>query len=205
MDIKIAAENGNTFNKYHFDGQKEGEQILMVLHRHWFNILSQFFLVFAMVFLLIGSFAYLPLLFPILAQGESKKFFIFLENSFFMFIWVTSFLVWIDYYFDVWIVTDKRIVNIEQKGLFSRSVSELELEKIQDITTDVRGVIPTFLNFGDLQIQTAAEQERFLFRNVSDPYNIKNMIMNLQNKLESKEEEQFGEMLREKIHKEDIG
>lgn len=192
------------FNKYHFEGQKEGEQILLVLHRHWFNILSQFMLIFAMIFLLIGSFAYLPLVFPALSQGENRKLFLFLENIFFMFTWIISFLIWIDYYFDVWIVTDRRIVNIEQKGLFSRAVSELELEKIQDITTDVRGIIPTFLNFGDLQVQTAAEQERFLFRSVPDPYNVKNLIMNLQKKFESKEEEQFGEMLREKIHKDGI-
>ena len=114
------------------------------------------------------------------------------------------FLIWIDYYFDVWIVTERRIINIEQKGLFSRVVSELELEKIQDITTDVKGVIPTFLNFGDLHVQTAAEKERFLFRDIPDPYDVKNLIMNLQKKSESEEEEQFGKMLERKIHKEDI-
>jgi hypothetical protein len=192
------------FNKFHFDGQKQGEQILLVLHRHWFDILSQFFLLVLMLFLLIGSFAYLPLIFPTLSEGQNRNLFLFLENFFLLLLWIMSFLVWIDYYFDVWIVTDQRIVNIEQKGLFSRIVSELELEKIQDITSDVKGVIATFLNFGDLQVQTAAEQERFLFHNIPDPYTVKNMIMNLRKLSEDKEEEQFGEMLREKIHKDDI-
>ena len=104
----------------------------------------------------------------------------FLENSFALITWITFFLIWIDYYFDVWIITTKRIVNINQQGLFTRTVSELELDKIQDITTDVRGVIPTFLNFGDLQIQTAAEQERFLFAKVPNPYLLKDTIMNLE-------------------------
>jgi hypothetical protein len=99
-------------------------------------------------------------------------------------------------------VTDRRIVNIEQKGFFSRVVSELELENIQDITTDVRGIIPTFLNYGNLHVQTAAEQERFIFRNIPDPYDVKDIIMNLQKKSEDREEHQFGEMLRKKIHKE---
>jgi hypothetical protein len=53
-------------------------------------------------------------------------------------------------------------------------------------------------------VQTAAEQERFLFHNIPDPYDVKNLIMNLQKKFESQEEEQFGEMLERKIHKEDI-
>jgi hypothetical protein len=110
----------------------------------------------------------------------------------------------VDYYLDVWIVTDQRIVNIEQKGLFGRIVSELELENIQDITTDVKGVIPTFLNYCNLYVQTAAEMERFVFRNIPDPYSVKDMIMNLQKKQEKKEENEFGEMIRKKVHRSDI-
>lgn len=190
------------FNKFHFAGQKDGEQILLVLHRHWFNILSQFVLILFMLFMLLGSFLYLPLIFSDIEESLGPHVFLFLENLFLLFIWIFSFLIWIDYYFDVWIVTNERIVNIEQKGLFARVVSELELEKIQDITTDVEGVIKTFLNYGDLQVQSAAEQERFLFRNIPDPYAVKNLIMNLRENKEESEENQFGEMLREKIHKE---
>jgi uncharacterized membrane protein YdbT with pleckstrin-like domain len=120
-----------------------------------------------------------------------------------MLTWIMLFLIWVDYYFDVWIVTDNRIVNIDQKGLFSREVSELELDKIQDITTDVKGVIPTFLNFGDLQVQTAAEEERFLFHNIPDPYDVKNIIMNLHKNSEKKIENEFGNMLKEKVLHED--
>jgi hypothetical protein len=192
------------FNKYHFLGQKDGEKILLMVHRHWFDILSQFFVIFMMLILMIGSFIFIPLQFPVFQQAGFSNLFFFLENLFFLMIWITFFLIWIDYYFDAWIVTDCRIVNIEQKGLFSRVISELELEKVQDITTDVKGVIPTFLNYGNLFVQTAAEKERFIFRNVPDPYGIKNLIMNLQKKQERKEEYQFGEMLRKKIHKEDL-
>lgn len=192
-----------SFTKYHFSGQKSDEQVLLVLHRHWFDISSQFFLLFVVAFMLIGSFFYLPLAFPDIAHGQYTNLFVFGENLFFMFIWITSFLVWVDYYFDVWIVTDQRIVNIEQKGLFAREVSELELEKIQDITTDVNGIIPTFMNFGDLQIQTAGKEEKFLFHNIPDPYEVKNIIMNLRKNSEKKEENQFSEMLSEKIHHDD--
>ena len=191
------------YNYFHFEGQKSDERIFLVLHRFWFDIFCQFLLIIGMLFLLIGSFIYLPLIFPELKSSQSRNLFLFLENLFFILTWVISFLIWIDYYFDIWIVTDQRIVNIEQKGLFSRTTSELELEKIQDISTDVRGVIPTFLNYGDLQVQTAAEREKFLFHNIPDPYSVKDLIMNLQKKQEHKEEHQFGEMLAKKIHHED--
>jgi len=192
------------FTKYHFKGQEEKEMVLLVLHRHWFDILSQFLVMVGMLLLLFGSFAILPSIFPTIGRGANRNLFLFIENLFFMLTWIMLFLVWVDYYFDVWIVTDNRIVNIEQKGLFSRVVSELELEKIQDITTDVKGVIPTFLNYGDLQVQTAAEQERFLFHNIPDPYEVKNIIMNLRKKSEQREENQFSEMLSKKIHRDDV-
>jgi uncharacterized membrane protein YdbT with pleckstrin-like domain len=192
------------FTKYHFKGQEEKEKVLLVLHRHWFDILSQFLIMIGMLFLLFGSFIILPVVFPSVSEGANHNLFLFLENLFFMLAWIMSFLIWVDYYFDVWIVTDNRIVNIEQNGLFSREVSELELDKIQDITTDVKGVIPTFLNYGDLQVQTAAEQEKFLFHNIPDPYEVKNVIMNLRKRSELKEESQFGELIKKKIHDEEI-
>lgn len=197
-------KNTKDFSRYHFDGQKPQEQILMVVHRHWFDILSQFILVFFMLFALLGSYFYFPLFFPAFKNPLFHNLFSFLENLFLLLTWVVFFIIWIDYYFDVWIVTDQRIVNIEQKGLFSRVVSELELEKIQDITTDVKGIIPTFLNYGNLYVQTAGEMERFIFRNVPDPYGIKDAIMSLQKKYEAKEEQEFGDLISKKIHHEDF-
>ena len=191
-----------TFTHYHFEGQKNGEEILMVIHRHWFNILTHFSVIFFMILFLFGSYFLTAFFFDEFSEQLLLNLTAFMRSLFFTFLWLLFFAIWIDYYFDVWIVTSERIINIEQKGLFTRVVSELELEKIQDVTTDVRGVIPTFLNYGHLLIQTAGERERFIFRNVPDPYKIKDTIMKLQNELENKEENQFGEMLREKIHRE---
>lgn len=187
------------FSRYHFQGQKPGEMILLVLHRHWFDILSQMLIILAMIILLGLSSYFLPILFPNLELEAGNNIFFFFELSFTMFIWIVMFLIWIDYYFDVWIVTNKRIVNIEQRGLFIRDVSELELENIQDITTEVKGIIPTLLNYGDVFVQTAAERERFLFHNVPDPYHVKDIVMNLQEEVEKKEAQDFGKMLRKNI------
>jgi hypothetical protein len=190
------------FTRYHFEGQKNGEKILKVIHRHWFNVLSHFLVIFLMIGLLLASYFITIIFFDEFTQQNFINLAAFIRNLFFVFLWFLFFVIWIDYYFDVWVVTNERVVNIEQKGLFTRVVSELELEKIQDVTTDVRGIIPTFLNYGHLLIQTAGEKERFIFRNIPDPYAVKDLIMKLQNELENKEEKEFGEMLREKIHNE---
>lgn len=190
------------FNQFHFKGQKDGEEILTVVHRHWFDILSQFFIIFIMLVLLFGSLAFAS---PIIAASNgnlSPGLFLFVAQVFFIFIWLFFFVIWIDYYFDVWIVTNERIVNIEQKGLFSRDVSELELERVQDITVEVLGIIPTFLNYGDLYVQTAGETERFIFKHVPNPYAIKDLIMNLQKTYEKKEADNLGAVIRKEIHEE---
>lgn len=114
-------------------------------------------------------------------------------------IWIYGFLIWVDYYFDIWIITSERIINIEQKGMFTRKVSELRYNKIEDITTEVTGFIPTVINYGDVRIQTAAEEAEFCFRTVSDPYHIKNIIMDLQRKNERESTDELGDMIKEKI------
>lgn len=192
-----------TFGKFHFQGQKEGEVILAVLHRHWFNILTQMLLILALIIMLGLSAIYLPIVFPNIVLLSGGNFFVFFEISGAMFIWVLFFILWIDYYFDAWIVTNKRIVNIDQKGLFVRNVSELELENIQDVTTEVCGMIPTFLNYGNVFIQNAGQVERFIFQNVPNPYAVKDLIMNLQEKMEHQDDIEFTELLNKKIHHEE--
>ncbi|MBP6889777.1 MAG: PH domain-containing protein [Candidatus Moranbacteria bacterium] len=167
------------FSRYHFQGQRENEELLRIIHRHWFNIFLQYVGIWCTTLLLIVVFSLLPQMAQLSSDALQPAFLAFLLNTFLLFIWLYAFLVWVDYYFDVWIITSQRIVNIEQKGLFNREVSELQFSRIQDVTSVVDGFIPTILNFGDVYVQTAAEEERFVFRQIPDPYTIKDMVMQL--------------------------
>ncbi len=171
--------NNYIFGRFHFQGQRENEQILMVIHRHWFNILMHLGTIVILSLVLLGSVSFMPSLFPEATSATNLPFFAFVENTILLSIWIYGFLVWIDYYFDVWIVTNERIVNIEQKGLFNRRISELRFSRVQDVTASVDGLIPTILNFGDVYVQTAAEEERFIFRQVGDPFAVKDEVMRL--------------------------
>jgi uncharacterized membrane protein YdbT with pleckstrin-like domain len=166
-------------NHYHFREQHTGEEVLHVIHRHWFNLFSHLFSVILAAVAIAGSFLILPVIFPEALDPVNYRLFSFVQNTLVLFVWLYGFLIWIDYYYDVWIITNERIINIEQRGLFVRDMSELNLSRIQDVTTEVKGIIPTVLNYGDVYIQTASETERFIFRQVGDPYQIKDMIMKL--------------------------
>ena len=167
----------NDFSRYHFQGQRESETVLRVVHRHWFDIATHFFVIILFVAMLFGSLSLIPLLHPDALGKEMFRFVLFIQNSLILLVWLYAFLVWIDYFFDVWIITNERVINIEQKGLFVRAVSELKFSRIQDVTSEVSGMIPTILNFGDVKVQTASEEDYFLFRRVPDPYHVKDLIM----------------------------
>jgi uncharacterized membrane protein YdbT with pleckstrin-like domain len=162
---------------YRFKEQHEGEKIIRIVHRHWFNILLQFFIVIVALLLVFGNWLLIFLYFPEIVKGIGSQMIGFIETTALLFVWFYAFLIWIDYYLDIWIITNERIINIEQKGLFLREASDLEFSKIQDVTTTVVGLLPTILNYGDVHIQTAGEIERFKFRQVPDPYALKSLIM----------------------------
>jgi hypothetical protein len=178
------------FEKYHFRDQHPDERILLVVHRHWFHIALQFLLITLAVALILGSFVFITWYYPTILTALGAPFLYFMQTTFFIFVWFYAFFVWVDYYLDVWIITNERIVNIEQKGFFNRDISELEFSNIQDVTTEVTGFINTMLNFGDVYVQTAAERERFVFEQVPDPYGIKGLIMQLHR--ESKDHDDNG-------------
>lgn len=187
------------FTKYHFKDLSDNDKILYVLHRNWFYLLKQYFVIFLIIGVFFGAMMFLPAIFPGMLGADFAKVSLFFENTFFLAIWLFGFLIWVDYYFDIWIITEERIVNIEQKGLFMRKVSELRHSKIQDVTTEVVGFLPTIINYGDVRIQTAGEREEFVFRTISDPYHVKSIILELQKKSEAESTEDLGEMIKEKI------
>jgi uncharacterized membrane protein YdbT with pleckstrin-like domain len=123
-----------------------------------------------------------PFIFTDFIDDDARVLFYFMQSFLLLIMWIYGFVVWFDYYLDIWIMTNERVVNVEQRGLFSRQVSELKYRAIQDVSTDVRGLFPTIFNFGDVTVQTAAEQSRFIFRSVGNPYEIKAEIMRLQKK-----------------------
>lgn len=83
----------------------------------------------------------------------------------------------VDYYLDVWIVTNKRIIYIEQTGLFARTISELRLSRVQDVASEVKGFMQTLLGFGNIYVQTAGKEQRFNFFQVPDANHVARIIL----------------------------
>lgn len=61
------------------------------------------------------------------------------------------------------IVTDENVTQILQIGLFRRKISELSMHNVEDVTAEQHGILQTLLNYGTLRIETAGEQNNFIF------------------------------------------
>lgn len=178
-----------THSNLDFEGKKDHENVLVFTRRHWFVLLSP---VFGAAFASI-----LPLILVILGA----KFLLMYNLSgaftltwiiYLMVIWFTLFYKLTMHALDTWIVTDERIIDILQIGLFRRKVSELHLESIQDTSVNTHGIAQSYLNFGNIEIQTGATMQRFLFEQVPNPIKIKDTIMEAAGKFEQDDDKKLG-------------
>lgn len=158
------------------------EKIILEQRKHWYIIATESFM-FA-----IGAIAPLILI-PIIA-GYSSSFssyfssnlplFIFFFSAWTLLMWVSFFVLWTNYYLDIIIVTDKRVIDIEQLGLFARDQAEVRLENIQDIKVEVIGIVESLLRLGNIHIQSAGQSREILAKGFPDPHIIKNTIVKAQ-------------------------
>lgn len=160
------------FNPSHrserFEGQEPDESIALLLRRHRFVIL------YPVGFILL--LALLPLLVRLSLPSASTAFY-FLVSLYYLFLWLLLFYKLTLFCLNTVIVTDRRIVENEQNGLFKRKVSELHIHRVQDVSVHVEGIVQTFFNFGDIVVQTAASEREFVFHSIASPEAVKDRIM----------------------------
>jgi uncharacterized membrane protein YdbT with pleckstrin-like domain len=161
------------------------ETILLVLHRHWFSLAKEFIAIGG--FFLFGTFIFLSrnILSPYIDTDIIIPLGRFLFSLYALFTIAFFFAVWINYYLDVWIVTNKRIIDLEQHGLFNREISEFLIGRVQDVTVETPGFIPTMLDFGNMTIQTAGEKN-FIVREIPNLHKAKDLILEYSHKAQNK-------------------
>lgn len=165
-----------------FPGQERTEPVLLFVRRHWFALASHFIVpvVLGVIPSAIGLGAqWLGVTFFIDATGLGYTLYVLGVHLLWLLAVVLAFAAFVDYYLDYWVVTDRRIVSVEQSGLFARTVAQLHLSRVQDATARVRGPVATVLDYGDVFIQTAGEEARFVFTSIPHPNQLIARVMTL--------------------------
>lgn len=157
----------------------KSEHIIRVVRRHWFVLLSDIFvLAFLFAVPVIGLFLFhlVPMENILIFTGNQAYAVSFFLFAWLFIVWIMGWNMWTDYYLDVLIITDKRIFDINQKGLFRRESSSFRIDKIQNVSVNQVGIIQTLLDFGTIQLETAGEREDFTAGFIAHPYEIKRFI-----------------------------
>lgn len=169
---------------------ESGEQIVKIVRRHFFVILPMSLTIVlaalapAIIYWLLSS-SFVPLDQTVKTNIENfvSEWATFGYAVWLLVLWIMFFIEWTDYYLDIWIITDKRIIDVEQNGFFHREVTSFNYNQIQDITVETRGILETFLKFGTLHIQTAGHNRNIIIKDAHYPEEARSLILSLQQKL----------------------
>lgn len=163
-------------NGIHFESKKKEEEVILLLRRHWITNLSWIVVAFVMAFAPVFLFSFPILNFlPINFQFVALVGWYLLVTAFVL----ENFLIW---YFNVSIITNERIVDIDFYSLLYKKVSEAEIYRIEDVSYQIGGIFRTFFDYGDVYVQTAAEVPNFEFAAVPNPDGVVKVIQTLTDK-----------------------
>jgi len=162
-----------------FPSQQDNETIFLVVREHWFFLLLRLLIVVFLFAMLLAFQDFGPGIVPGLFQGVPGRVVGLFSQLYVMMLVLGVFLIWVFYYLNIQIITNLRIVDIDQRGLFHRRISELHIDKIEDVTSEATGAFATMFQFGNVYVQTAGTVERFVFERVPSPERIEKVVLDL--------------------------
>ncbi len=165
-----------------FETQQDDEEVILFLRQH--IIVNVPWIIIAIVFLLA------PLVFfPMILANLKLPFAIpagyILVGILLWYLATTGFILmsFLRWFFNIYIVTNERIVDIDFIHILYKEFSEARLVNIQDITYNTGGIFESFFNYGNVLIQTAGTQPNFDFLSVPRPNTVVQTVSELVEKV----------------------
>lgn len=149
------------------------EKVILLLRRHpvttvrW--ILSAFFMLIAPSFL--------P--FFVFFGAVPPRFQIVFALMWYLLTTAYVFEKFLSWYFNVNIVTDERIIEVDFIHLVYREITDANIDQIQDVTVEMGSAIRTIFNYGDIVIQTAAQIPKIKFEAIPQPDRVAKILREL--------------------------
>ncbi len=165
--------------KCSFFGSDKDEKILLVIRRAFITNFDWILIALGMIFFpsviagILSALGQNP--FNQLSAGTLISLSLFWTLVTFGFIF-ENFLNW---FFNVNIITDKRVVDMDFQGLLHRNVSEAPLRNIEDVTYSTTGAAQFIFHYGDVNIQTAGEKREIEFHAIPHPAKVQDLLSDL--------------------------
>lgn len=161
-----------------FETQDKEEKILLLLRKHvvtnvgWV-LLALVLMIVPALFEFFPVFSLLPVSYQVLGLV-----------IWYLAVFGFSFEKFLSWYFNVYIITDERIIDYDFYSLLYKRVSEAKIDRVEDVTFVVGGALGNLFHYGDVYIQTAGEQRELDFEAVPKP----EVVVKLLNELILEEE-----------------
>lgn len=157
-------------NKMSFETQDEEEEVILFLRQH--PIVNIKWIVIAILMLTLPSvFSFFP---PYTTLPANFQFVV--TMGWYMFVFGYTLAKFMGWFFNIYILTDERVVDIDFQNIFFRKISTAKIDEIQDVNIQSSGSFETFFGYGSVFIQTAAEVSQFEFMYVPNPDRVGKII-----------------------------
>ena len=138
-------------HKY-FEDQLDNEEMLLLFRKH--PVVMRNGIVLASLGLITGPLYVTVLTFTRPNNPPTMQFFLMSLLLSFAISAILFFPSWLSWYFSVYALTDKRFMQIKQKGFFNRSLVDISNDQISMVNYEIKGLEETLLGFGTITIQT---------------------------------------------------
>ncbi len=164
-----------------FESQEDDEIIYYVLRRHpivtvWWILTSIFFLLLPILIYIFRDTPIIPQSWLLIIPIQYWLILLILWYMVVIFLAFEAFLLW---YFNIYILTDRRIVDIDFHGLWKKRISEASLANVEDATYSTDNMLNIVFDYGDVYIQTAAEKPEFEFKAIPKPGEVHDKLTDL--------------------------
>lgn len=161
-----------------FQNQEEDEEVLLFLRRHFITNVPWIFI--SLILSLIPPVLFiLNINIPIFFFNIPGNFLTVSVIFYYLVVFIYAFISFITWYYNISLVTQKRVVDIDFSDIVYHDVAMTKLNLIEDVNYTQTGFIRSFFNYGDVFVQTAGEKLHFDFLAVPSPSNAVNIIENL--------------------------
>lgn len=160
-----------------YPSQQPNEKIKLVVREHWFLLGLKFLVIIILAVVPIIISVLMSLFSVNLGIGNISTLLSVGLQVYYLGLLLGALVIYIIYYLNVYIVSDQRIVDIDQVGLLFREVSELNIETIEDVTGETKGFFGNLFDYGTVFIQTAGAKDRFEFTNIANPNKVASLIL----------------------------
>ncbi len=157
-----------------FQNQEADEEIILLIRRDFITNVPWILSVLFFALLLPGLFIAVPLLFPNIVVNQIL---ILISVSFYYTVLMAFTLIYFTiWYFNVGLVTNKRIIDLDVANILVKETSEARLSSIADVTYTQVGGIRGIFDYGDVRVLTETYEQNIEFDRAPNPNMIRKII-----------------------------